>query len=466
MIDLMHLPDLLSRYQANGPRYTSYPTALHFDECFGVAEYEELVAQSNQAIVPRALSLYIHIPFCASLCYYCGCNKVITKNTERATNYIELLGKEIELRAKDFSGDRFVEQIHFGGGTPTFLSSDQIREILELVAQEFHLGLPSDLEMGIEIDPRSVTLEELDRLIDVGFNRLSFGIQDLNPIVQAAVNRTQSLDDIQALVEHAKARGVRSISFDLIYGLPHQTIASFEKTLSEVIRLKPDRLALYNYAHMPSKMPAQRLINENDLPDGESKLHILSGSIAQLVGAGYEYIGMDHFALPEDSLAQARNAGTLQRNFQGYSTHAKTDLIGLGVSAISNIDEGYSQNHTSIKAYQAALEKETLPVAKGLNLSRDDVIRADIIQRLMCQGELNYDEFGMAHDLNFREYFAKELSTLSQLILDGLLERSTSTLKVTSTGRVLLRNIAMCFDSYLGRTLSANESEIKYSKTI
>lgn len=466
MINAQQLSALLVRYEGHGPRYTSYPTALHFNQDFTVDDYLQQVALSNQALVPRPLSLYVHVPFCASLCYYCGCNKVVTRNQNRAVEYVELLSREITARAEAFADDRLVQQIHFGGGTPTFLSVSQIKEVLELIAQSFHLGLPHNLEMSIEIDPRSVSVSDLEALIELGFNRFSFGIQDLNPDVQKAVNREQCFDQIKALVKRARELHIKSVSFDLIYGLPLQTPDTFHKTLQEIIAVRPDRLALYNYAHMPDRMPSQRLIKSEDLPSSVDKLTILSDSIISLSEAGYEYIGMDHFALPQDSLAEAQRNGSLQRNFQGYSTNADSDLIGIGVSSISRINECYSQNATDLATYTGKLDKGVLPVSKGLVMSRDDVVRADLIQRLMCGERIEYEAFGAEHDLLFEHYFEHELAQLKGIKQDGLLDADETGFQVTELGRVFLRNIAMCFDHYLRHPNRDNNGALRYSKTV
>ena len=466
MINADQLNDFLLRYEGYGPRYTSYPTALHFRDDFPLNSYLEQVTESNQHPVPKSLSLYIHVPFCASLCYYCGCNKVVTRNMSRADEYIELLSKEIALKAPLFESGRLVEQIHFGGGTPTFMSTDQIKEILELLAQSFHFGLPQKLEMGIEIDPRSVTVDDIDELVGLGFNRFSFGIQDFNPEVQKAVNREQSSEQIEALVTRARALGVSSISFDLIYGLPKQTRASFDETLKEVLRIKPDRLALYNYAHMPDRMPAQRLINAEELPSSAEKIHILSDSIVGLGDEGYTYIGMDHFALPSDSLVKAQENGSLQRNFQGYSTHAETDLIGLGVSAISKVNHSFSQNVTKISEYREKLANDELPLYKGLIMSSDDIVRSDLIQRIMCGEFISKAAFGNEHLIDFDTYFKRELENLSQFVEDDLVLLNNDGIQVTELGRVFLRNIAMTFDHYLARGEQQNVEIPRYSKTV
>lgn len=466
MINAQNLDRLLRKYEGHGPRYTSYPTALHFDESIGAEHYIEQVQLSNQLPMPRPLSLYLHVPFCQSLCYYCGCNKVVTRKTSRADEYVELLSQEISLRAKAFADDRLVQQIHFGGGTPTYLRLGQIRELLEVIAQSFHLGLPQNLEMGIELDPRTVSPEDLEALAGMGFNRFSLGIQDFDLSVQKAINREQSLEQVQALVDKSRELNVSSLSFDVIYGLPKQTQESFARSLEQVVALKPDRIALYNYAHMPQRIPSQRLIKTEDLPSGAEKLAIFSDSIIRLTAAGYEYIGMDHFALPEDGLSKALENGTLQRNFQGYSTNGECDLVGMGVSAISKVNDGYSQNVAEISAYRDQINSMNLPIAKGLVLGRDDLLRADLIQRVMCSGLLDYDEISQEHDVRFEEYFASELDCLADLAEDGLLVQTSRGFRVAELGRVFLRNIAMIFDAHLRAAPNDTGAEVRYSKTV
>ncbi len=466
MINAKNLDRLLRKHEGHGPRYTSYPTALHFDETVGVEPYLEQVQLSNQLPLPRPLSLYLHVPFCQSLCYYCGCNKIVTRKTSRADEYVELLSQEISMRAKAFADDRLVQQIHFGGGTPTYLRLGQIRELLEVIAQSFHLGLPHSLEMGIELDPRTVSPEDLEALVAMGFNRFSLGIQDFDLGVQKAINREQSLEQVQALVDKARELNIDSLSFDVIYGLPKQTRDSFAHSLDQVVALKPDRLALYNYAHMPQRIPSQRLIKTEELPSGAEKLAIFSDSVISLAKAGYEYIGMDHFALPEDGLSKALKDGSLQRNFQGYSTNGDCDLVGIGVSAISKVNHGYSQNVAEISAYRDQITCKNLPVAKGLVLGRDDLLRADLIQRVMCSGELDYDEISQEHDVRFEDYFSNELDAVACLASDGLVELYPRGFKVTELGRVFLRNIAMIFDAHLRAAPNDIGVEVRYSKTI
>ena len=460
------LEPLLKKYDVYGPRYTSYPTALQFNEAFSESDYIKQAEASNQHVVPKPLSLYIHIPFCKSLCYYCGCNKIITHKTEAAANYLDYLFQEIKMQGEHFADDRLVQQIHFGGGTPTYLSAQQLKEVMEVIAQNFHLGLPSGLELSIEIDPRSVTPESLLDLLDMGFNRLSIGVQDFDPAVQKAINRVQSYESIQHIMDTARSRNVDSVSLDIIYGLPKQTRKSFDDTLDQVITLRPDRIALYNYAHMPQRIPSQRLIHTNDLPNADEKTKIFLDSIDRLTAAGYVYIGMDHFALPDDSLATSLKTGGLQRNFQGYSTHAECDVIGVGVSAISRVNESYSQNIGVLSSYRELVDSKRLPIKKGINLSKDDTVRAGLIQELMCSGVVTFSDFNERHDIFFHQYFRSELSRLSDLANDGLLEVTERLIRVTTKGRLFLRNIAMTFDVYLNQTELQKSGEPRYSKTI
>lgn len=460
------LEPLLKKYDVYGPRYTSYPTALQFNESFTEQDYRRHAQDSNQLLVPKPLSLYIHIPFCHSLCYYCGCNKVVTHKPEAAANYLEYLFQEIELQGKNFADDRLVQQIHFGGGTPTYLSNVQLREIMEVIAQSFHLGLPDSLELGIEIDPRSVTPDSVEELLDLGFNRISIGVQDFDPEVQKAINRIQSCESIEQIMSAARAKNVNSISLDIIYGLPKQTRESFDETLDQVIELRPDRIALYNYAHMPQRIPSQRLIHAEDLPNADQKMAIFFDSIQRLTAAGYVYIGMDHFALPDDSLSKALVDGSLQRNFQGYSTNADCDIVGLGVSAISRVNDCYSQNVGQISGYREVVGKGQLPIKKGISLNDDDQIRAGLIQTIMCSGEVRFSDFNERYDVFFHQYFKPELARLNDLTEDGLIELNEQCLRVTEKGRLFLRNIAMTFDAYFAQTNLQNTEEPRYSKTL
>jgi oxygen-independent coproporphyrinogen-3 oxidase len=452
--------DLIVRYGGRGPRYTSYPTALQFNDELTQADYEAKAKESNDSDVP--LSLYIHIPFCHSLCYYCGCNKIVTRNEERVSRYMEMLYREIEMQSKLFDRKRKVEQLHFGGGTPTYLDKEQLGALMDHLRDSFTFDESDEHEFSIEVDPRTVDAERIRELRALGFNRLSLGIQDFHEPVQKAVNRAQSPEEVQALMDSARESGFGSISFDLIYGLPLQTVETFDKTLDIAIAMKPDRLAVYNYAHLPQRFKGQRMINADDIPSPETKLDLLHHTIDKLCDAGYIYIGMDHFALPDDELVLARGNGTLQRNFQGYSTHRQCDLVSLGVSGIGGIGNMFAQNSVSTIEYEEMIERGELPIKKGLLVDDDDLLRAAVIQDLMCYDNLSYDDFGKQHDVDFREYFADEISKLKVLEDDGLLELGDTGINITPKGRLLLRNIAMTFDRYI----DLEENDNRFSKAI
>ena len=452
--------DLIVRYGGRGPRYTSYPTALQFNDQLTPDDYRAKAAESNKSDVP--LSLYVHIPFCHSLCYYCGCNKIVTRNEQRVARYMEMLYKEIDMQSALFDSSRKVEQLHFGGGTPTYLDKEQLGALMEYLRGAFNFDDGDEREFSIEVDPRTVDADRIQELWDLGFNRLSLGIQDFNEDVQKAVNRAQSPAEVQALVDSARNAGFGSISFDLIYGLPHQTVESFDATLDIVIAMKPDRLAVYNYAHLPQRFKGQRMINADDIPAPEVKLDLLHHTIDKLCAEGYIYIGMDHFALPEDELVLAREDGTLQRNFQGYSTHRQCDLIALGVSGIGGIGNMFAQNAVTTMEYEAIIERGELPIKKGLLVDDDDLVRAAVIQDLMCYDSLDFDAFGDRHGIDFRDYFAEEVKQLDVLEEDGLIELSDKGITITPRGRLLLRNIAMTFDRYIN--LAENDS--RFSKAI
>jgi oxygen-independent coproporphyrinogen-3 oxidase len=452
--------ELIVRYGGRGPRYTSYPTALQFTDNFDENDYRQKAIASNDSDVP--LSLYVHIPFCHSLCYYCGCNKIVTRNEARVARYMEMLYKEIEMQAELFDRSRKVEQLHFGGGTPTYLDKEQLGALMEHLRASFNFDDSDEREFSIEVDPRTVDAERIQELWDLGFNRLSLGVQDFNEDVQKAVNRMQSAEEVQALVDAARKAGFGSISFDLIYGLPHQTVESFDATLDVVIAMKPDRLAVYNYAHLPNRFKGQRMINADDIPVPEVKLDLLHHTIDKLCGVGFVYIGMDHFALPEDELVVARENGTLQRNFQGYSTHRQCDLVALGVSGIGGIGNMFAQNSVSTIEYEEIIERGELPIVKGLLVDDDDLLRAAVIQDLMCYDSLDFDKFGADHGIDFREYFAEEVQQLGVLEEDELIELSDAGITITPKGRLLLRNIAMTFDRYIN--LAENDS--RFSKAI
>ncbi len=452
--------DLIVRYGGRGPRYTSYPTALQFHDRLTEAEYRAKARESNDSDVP--LSLYVHIPFCHSLCYYCGCNKIVTRNEQRVARYMEMLYKEIAMQAELFDRSRKVEQLHFGGGTPTYLDKEQLGALMDHLRTSFNFDESDEREFSIEVDPRTVDAERIQELWDLGFNRLSLGVQDFNEDVQKAVNRMQSADEVAALMTAARKAGFGSISFDLIYGLPHQTVESFDKTLDVVLAMKPDRLAVYNYAHLPQRFKGQRMINSDYIPAPETRLDLLHHTIDKLCGAGYIYIGMDHFALPEDELVKARNDGTLQRNFQGYSTHRQCDLVALGVSGIGGIGNMFAQNSVSTIEYENIIERGELPIVKGLIVDADDLIRAAVIQDLMCYDSLSFDDFSTKHGIDFREYFKNEIAKLDVLEDDGLIRLSENGIDITPSGRLLLRNIAMTFDRYI----DLEENESRFSKAI
>ncbi len=452
--------DLVSRYSGRGPRYTSYPTAVQFTDAFTEAEYREAARASNER--GRPLSLYVHIPFCTTLCYYCGCNKIVTRNAARVRDYLDCMYTEITMQAELFDQDRRVEQLHFGGGTPTFLDDKQLCQLMTHLSQAFSLETGPSREFSIEVDPRSVHSESIELLANLGFNRLSLGIQDFDPEVQRAVNRIQSTEDVQNLVNDARKYAYRSVSFDLIYGLPRQSVASFDVTLDQAMAMRPDRLAIYNYAHLPERFKGQRMIHAKDLPTPKTKLDILQHTIEKLTDAGYLYIGMDHFALPDDDLVQAKHDGTLQRNFQGYSTHGGLDLVALGVSAIGNIGDTFAQNSVSTIEYETLISKKQLPVKKGLIVDEDDRIRAAAIQDIMCHDGIDYAVFGQQHSVNFSEYFAPELERLADLAEDDLIVITNTAIAVTAKGRLLLRSIAMVFDRYL----STADTNKRFSQAI
>jgi len=440
--------DLVRRYGSRGPRYTSYPPAAQFRQDFDISWYQRSLAASNEDPIPATLSLYVHVPFCASPCFYCACTRVITRDHTQAARYLDYLYREIALRAELFAPDRRVEQLHLGGGTPTFLSTDQLAALLDLLQLQFPFSSEA-WELSIEIDPRTVTSEDVAHLASLGFNRMSLGVQDLDPGVQRAVNRIQPLEQVLAVMDAAQAAGVSALNLDLIYGLPGQTVDTFGKTLDALIAARPARIAAYSYAHMPHVFKPQRRLEASALPTPDVKLALLALTIEKLGTAGYTYIGMDHFALPDDELAQALRNGSLHRNFQGYSTHCACDLIGLGMSAIGKVGDVYVQNFKDLPRYYAALDADKLPVWRGLKLKRDDKRRAAVIQALMCQGALDITDFSIRYNIHFNAYFAKELDRLAPLEADGLIEVTPKALRVTPAGRLLLRPIAMAFDACL-----------------
>lgn len=441
-------PALLARYDRPGPRYTSYPPATAFTPRFGPGDYADAVRQSNGDPIPRPLSLYVHVPFCSSPCFYCGCMRVISRDPARSESYVSYLQREAGLTASLFDRDREVRQLHFGGGTPNLLTAAQLERLLGSLREQFRLADGSRLEAGMELDPRSTDADYVHALAGLGFNRVSLGVQDFDRDVQQAVNRLQSLEQTRDVVEAARSAGMHSVSIDLIYGLPRQTIEGFGETLRQVIALAPDRVAVYGYAHMPERFRAQRRIRSEDLPDGPTRNALLGRAVDALGQAGYIYIGLDHFARSTDALVAAQQHGQLQRNFQGYSTHAACDLIGLGVSAISHIGASYSQNERELPGYYAALDAGRLPLARGLNLSPDDVVRADAIQQIMCHARLDTAAFGAHHRLDFGTAFATALEQLAPLAAQGLVTLQPGLITVTPAGRFLLRVIARCFDNH------------------
>jgi oxygen-independent coproporphyrinogen-3 oxidase len=452
--------DLIRRMNHNGPRYTSYPTADRFVDAFGPEAYRSWVGRRNIGGIRRALSIYVHLPFCSTICFYCACNKVVTRDRNKGKKYLDNLFREIELQAPLFGEDRQVEQMHWGGGTPTFYSMPQLKSLCEKLRQHF-IMMP-DGEYSIEIDPRSVDAACMHTLRDMGFNRVSLGVQDFDADVQRAVNRIQSEAQTLSVMDAARAAGFLSINVDLIYGLPKQNILGFNRTLGRVIAAAPDRIAIYNYAHLPARFKPQRRIVDADLPSPEVKLKLLGLAAQRLVEAGYVYIGMDHFAKPADALALAQRNGHLHRNFQGYSTHADCDLLGLGVSAIGAIGPTYSQNHRELEGYYDAIERGQLPVARGIELSADDLLRRAVIQALACQFRLSKTSIEIAYLIDFDRYFSAELGDLRGMVDDGLVQLDAEWITVTARGRMLVRNICMVFDKYLRR----EHETMRYSRVI
>jgi oxygen-independent coproporphyrinogen-3 oxidase len=458
--ELIFDPQLVRRFDVSGPRYTSYPTADRFVEAFDAEAYRSWLGRRTIGGISRPLSLYVHIPFCNTICYYCACNKIITKDHGRSAKYIKYLGKELDMQAQALEGSHDVVQLHWGGGTPTFLSHDEMRRLMDLINRHFRL-LPNG-EYSIEVDPRKVDRETVKLLADLGFNRMSVGVQDVEHSVQVAVNRIQTLDETRVVIDSAREFGFKSVSVDLIYGLPKQNVISFNHTLDEVIKLSPDRLSIYNYAHLPGHFKPQRRIHESELPSADAKLQILQTAIRRLTDAGYVFIGMDHFAKPEDELAVAQRQGRLHRNFQGYSTHAEADLLAFGVSAISKVGPTYCQNYRTLDEYYERLDGNELPVMRGLELVADDLLRRSIIQALMCHFELSLESIEIAHLIDFRSYFAAELADLREMEEAGLLRIEDRWISVLPPGRMLVRAIAMVFDRYL-RT---DRERARYSKVI
>ncbi|OCG03151.1 oxygen-independent coproporphyrinogen III oxidase [Gilliamella sp. wkB112] len=435
---------LIEKYNYSGPRYTSYPTALEFNEEF----HEQDFLSAAQRYPERPLALYIHIPFCHKLCYFCGCNKLVTRQTHKVTKYLDILDIEIAQRAKLFT-NRTITQMHWGGGTPTFLTNDEISRLITSLKQHFNFA--DNAELSIEIDPREITPQTIDHLANVGFNRLSMGIQDFNHEIQNLINREQDENLVRSLIEQARKNNFQSISLDLIYGLPKQTVTSFTETLNKVIDISPDRLSVFNYAHLPNRFAAQRKIKDNDLPNANQKLQILQTSIEKLTQSGYQFIGMDHFAKPTDELAIAQQQNKLHRNFQGYTTHGDANLLGLGVSAISMLGDSYAQNQKDLNSYQTQVERIGNGLWKGFNLNRDDIIRRSVIKQLICHFYLDKKQIEQQYNIQFDDYFDEDLKLLAPLQQDGLVMLTPNGIEVPPKGHLLIRNICMCFDIYMRR---------------
>lgn len=440
--------DLVRKYDTQGPRYTSYPTAVQFHEGFTAEDYGRIALETNADPCPAPLSLYVHVPFCATVCYYCACTKVITRNRARAAPYLAALYREIERQAAFYDGDRPVVQMHWGGGTPTFLAPEQMAELMGVLRASFRFA-GSEGERAIEIDPRTVTEDTVALLADLGFNRVSFGVQDFDRKVQRAVNRNQTEAETRAAIAAARAHGFRSVSIDLIYGLPYQTRESFDRTLDAIVEIAPNRISVFNYAHLPHMFKAQRQIPAAALPAPEEKLAILGSTVEKLTAAGYVYIGMDHFARPDDELAAAQRDGTLSRNFQGYSTHAECDIVGLGMSAISKVGGCYAQNARTLEDYGRLIDAGGLAVTRGVELGEDDWIRREVIRQLACRGWVDIPVIEDAYGVRFAGYFAHELARLAEMAADGLVRVTDERIEVLPVGRLLLRNVCMVFDAYL-----------------
>ncbi len=459
---------LLRRFDLSGPRYTSYPTADRFVEAFGAGQYLQALAQRSSSGAASAglvggrspLSVYVHIPFCESVCYYCACNKVITRHHERAAEYLDALERELDLQLVALGRGQQITQLHLGGGTPTFLSDAELERLMRMLRAGFDFGPAA--EVSIEVDPRTVTVERLAHLKDIGFNRLSFGVQDFDPAVQQAVHRVQPYEQVAQLMQAARALHFESINADLIHGLPKQTPESLARTVAQMAELRPDRIALYAYAHLPQRFKPQRRIDAAELPSSADRIHMLSKAIAGFLAQGYVYIGMDHFALPDDALAVAKRQGRLHRNFQGYSTQPDCDLIGLGVSSISKVGATYSQNAKTLPEYYDSLARGELPVVRGVALTREDLVRRSVIMALMCQGRLDFESIELAHLIDFRAHFAPELERLAELGKQGLVKLETDSVELTPIGWYFVRAVAMVFDL----PLQSDRARERYSRVI
>jgi oxygen-independent coproporphyrinogen-3 oxidase len=449
----------LSKYDSSGPRYTSYPTANLFRQDIGQQQYLDLASNEHLSIAP--LSLYVHIPFCKNICYYCGCNKVVTKQSDAGRKYLDMLAIELKARGA-LHGHRPVFQMHWGGGTPTFLDDGELTELMHLIACHFNLDDGINREYSIEIDPRTIEESTIALLKGLGFNRISMGIQDFDPFVQQAINREQSYDLVKQLTDSIRDHDFSSLSFDLIYGLPNQSVISFNDTLDKVITLNPDRISCYSYAHLPQRFSSQRSIDRLTLPSANEKLAIFETIIARLTAAGYQYIGMDHFVKPSDELAQARKNRRLQRNFQGYSTSLAPDLIGVGPSSISQFAGSYFQNEKSLDDYYNALNMQRLPISQGFTMSEEDRLRNFVIMNIACQLSVNFAEVKDKFDIDFQQHFASSIKQLQPFIDDGLAVISESSISISEQGQLVLRNICMLFDEHLSKDSNDNS----FSRTI
>jgi oxygen-independent coproporphyrinogen-3 oxidase len=452
---------LLRRYDRPGPRYTSYPTAPQFGPQFTEERFRAAALRSNAEPIPSDLSLYVHVPFCFSPCFYCGCTRIITRDRTRGGFYLERLIREIGMVAPLFDRDRDVIQLHFGGGTPNFLDAGELAALIGSLGRHFHFSDRADRDFSIELDPRTLVPGDVGRLAALGLNRASLGVQDFDPEVQRAVNRLQSVEQTLAVIDECRASGMRSVNVDLIYGLPKQTPEGFARTLDALMTARPDRLAIYGYAHLPELFKGQRQIEVADLPDATLRLELLQLAVQTLTAKGYRFIGMDHFALPGDDLSKAQAAGGLHRNFMGYTIHDDCDLVGLGVSSISHIGDSFSQSYRDLPTWERAIDEGRLPVWRGIELDADDVLRADVIQQLMCQGKIDVLRTEEQFGIGFRPYFADALAKLSELAADGLVTVEPGRIAATSRGRFLLRIIAMCFDRYLAASQAP-----RYSRAI
>jgi oxygen-independent coproporphyrinogen-3 oxidase len=453
-------PETLQKFDVSGPRYTSYPTADRFVEAFTEEAYKQTLAQRRVGGLTLPLSIYVHIPFCESLCFFCACNKIVTKHHERSAEYLRYLSREIDLHIEHLGAGQTISQLHLGGGSPTFFSDDELSELMAMIRRSF--VLEANGEYSIEVDPRTVDENRLAHLASLGFNRLSFGVQDFDPEVQKAVHRIQPAEQVFSLIEAARRLKFDSVNVDLIYGLPKQTPESFTQTLNQIVELKPERIALYAYAHLPERFKPQRRIDSYELPAASAKIAMLSNAIKTFLDAGYVYVGMDHFALPTDALAIAKRQGRLHRNFQGYSTQPDCDLISLGVSAIGRVGPTYSQNAKTIEEYYDLLNQGRFPVVRGLALSRDDLVRRAVIMAIMCQGALQYESIELAYMIDFKSYFASELEALKELEGSGMVVLEDTGLQVTDFGWFFVRAVAMLFDRYL----QTDRNRARFSKII